>query len=101
METTRANRTYSDNTVRAWARGFLGAVSGRPKVCQWLFRVAVGKYAWSEYTGLWNSVQAAGINPDGERDLRSMIEDFQVRWFAAFAEAMTAEEDTEIMREKD
>jgi len=65
---------YYNNAIRAtaWAGDFLRAVNERPKICQWLFRIAIGRYAWNEYVGLWNSVLASGFNPTWEYDLENM-----------------------------
>ena len=39
-------------TVTAWAEDFTYALEERPWICKLLFRIAIGRYAWREFTGM-------------------------------------------------
>ena len=39
-------------TIAAWAVDFVYALEARPWICKWLFKLAIGRFAWREFTGM-------------------------------------------------
>ena len=55
-----------------WVLDFCRAVNERNWFWKLLFRIAVGKYAWSEFKGLWNAVDKQGYDPNTEYGLETI-----------------------------
>lgn len=43
-----------------WTVDFIYALEDRPKIFKWLFKVAIGKYAWREFCGAVKSMIETG-----------------------------------------
>jgi len=48
-------------TVSAWAEDFVKALADRPKIVRILLRFIFGKYAYREFIGIVDALNAAGI----------------------------------------
>lgn len=44
----------------AWAEDFVYALEERPKIFKWIFKIAIGKFAWREFAGMVESLIICG-----------------------------------------
>ncbi len=43
-----------------WAEDFVYALEERPKIFKWIFKLAIGKFAWREFAGMVESLIICG-----------------------------------------
>ncbi len=55
-----------------WGLDFCRAINERSWFWKLLFRIAVGKYAYSEFKGLWDETKKQGYGPDLDYGLEEM-----------------------------
>lgn len=55
-----------------WGLDFCRALNERSWFCRLLFRLAVGKYAYMEFKGLWDETKKQGHMPDFSYDLEDI-----------------------------
>jgi hypothetical protein len=58
--------------ISTWAMNFARSLNSRPRLCQWIAGIMMGKYARNELRGLFTALAKAGCGPYYEYDLRHM-----------------------------